>query len=120
MTRKRILVVDDDHAIRQLYRTALSLSGFSVETAVDGLGALVKIDEEKPDLIVLDLQMPCVDGFAVLGELRANTDTGSIPVVVVTGTDPQGVAADVAVILTKPCAPEALISAIERELRPAA
>lgn len=120
MTRKRILVVDDDRSVCQLYRTALSLCGFSVDTAADGLGALVKIDEEKPDLIVLDLQMPCVDGLAVLDELRANTDTGTIPVVVVTGTDPRRAVEQASVVLRKPCAPDALISAIEHQLEAAA
>ncbi len=120
MTRKRILVVDDDRSICQLYRTALSLSGFSVETAADGFGALVKIDEEKPDLIVLDLQMPCVSGLAVLDELKANTDTGSIPVVVVTGTDQESAVEQASVVLRKPCAPEALISVIEHQLQAAA
>lgn len=116
MSRKRILVVDDDRSVCQLYRAVLSLSGFSVETAADGLGALMKIDEEKPDLIVLDLQMPCVDGLAVLDELRANTDTGRIPVVVVTGTDNERAAERACVVLKKPCAPEALISVIEHQL----
>jgi CheY-like chemotaxis protein len=119
MAHKRILVVDDDRSICQLYRTALSLSGFRVETAADGFGALVKIDEEKPDLIVLDLQMPCVDGIAVLGDLRANTNTESIPVIVVTGTD-QPAVEQASVVLKKPCAPEALISVIEHQLQAAA
>jgi CheY-like chemotaxis protein len=120
MSRKRILVVDDDASLCQLYRTALSLSGFAVEIAADGLGALVKIDEEKPDLIVLDLQMPCVDGFAVLDEVRAKSATLSIPVVVVTGMDRSGAVAQASATLSKPCTPEALISVIEHQLEAAA
>jgi CheY-like chemotaxis protein len=120
MTRKRILVVDDDSSICQLYRAALSLSGFIVETAADGFGALVKIGEEKPDLIVLDLQMPHIDGLAVLDELRAHTDTLRIPVVVVTGTDQQCGVTQASAILRKPCEPEELISVIERQLQAAA
>jgi CheY-like chemotaxis protein len=120
MLRKRILVVDDDRSICQLYRTALTLSGFIVEIAADGFGALLKIDAEKPDLIVLDLQMPRVDGLSLLDELRANTDTESIPVVVVTGTDHQGAAAQASAVLRKPCEPEALISVIEHQLQSAA
>jgi CheY-like chemotaxis protein len=119
MSRKRILVVDDDRSICQLYRTALTLSGFIVEIAADGFGALVKIDEERPDLIVLDLQMPRIDGLEVLDELRANTGTFNIPVVVVTGTDQRAIA-QASVILRKPCDPEALISVIEHQLHAAA
>jgi CheY-like chemotaxis protein len=119
-SRKRILVVDDDRSICQLYRTALSLSGFIVEIAADGFGALVKIDERRPDLIVLDLEMPRIDGLAVLDELRANAGTFSIPVVVVTGTDQQRPVAQASAILRKPCAPEALISVIEDQLQAAA
>jgi CheY-like chemotaxis protein len=120
MTRKRILVVDDDRSICQLYRAALSLSGFIVDIAADGFGALVKIGEEKPDLIVLDLQMPHIDGLAVLDELRAHADTLRIPVVVVTGTDQQCGVTQASAILRKPCEPEELISVIERQLQAAA
>ena len=120
MSRKRILVVDDDRSICQLYRTALTLSGFSVEVAADGFGALLKIDAQKPDLIVLDLQMPRVDGLSVLDELRANTDTEEIPVVVVTGADHRRAASQATAVLTKPCEPEALISVIEHHLQIAA
>jgi CheY-like chemotaxis protein len=120
MSRSRILVVEDDRSVRQMYQTALILAGFRVETANDGLGALQKIDEEKPDLIVLDLQLPRVDGLAVLDDVRANRNTGSIPVVVVTGSDYQNAVAQASTILTKPCEPEALISVIEQHLQVAA
>ena len=116
MSRKRILVVDDDRSVVKMYRTALSLAGFKVATAEDGLGALQKIDNELPDLIVLDLHMPCVDGLTVLSELRANSNTWSIPVVVLTGTDCDFAITQASVILKKPCEPERLISAIERHI----
>ena len=121
MTRARILLVDDDRAMLQLYRTALALAGFDVETADDGLGALQKIDADPPSLVVLDLQMPCVDGLAVLSELRANRSTWNIPVVVVTGTDGQdAAAAQASAVLRKPCEPAELIAAIEQYLPSAA
>ena len=118
--RKHILVVDDDRALRQLYSTALLMAGFAVGTAADGMGALNKIDETRPDLIVLDLHLPRVDGLSVLSELRANSDTWSIPVVVLTGTDYQYAVAQASAILKKPCEPERLISVIERHLSTAA
>jgi DNA-binding response OmpR family regulator len=118
--RKRILVVDDDRSVRQMYRTALLIAGFEVETAGDGAAALAKIDERHPDLIVLDLHLPRVDGLAVLGELRANSDTWDIPVVVLTGTEYQYAVAQASAILQKPCEPERLISIIEQHLDSAA
>ncbi|MGH9370749.1 MAG: response regulator transcription factor [Vicinamibacterales bacterium] len=122
MRRHRILVVDDDRGIRQLYRAALMLAGFQVETAEDGLGALRRIDEGRPDLVVLDLHMPRIDGLAVLSELRANSDTVNVPVVVVTGTEYQFAPGDggASTLLKKPCEPEELISVIEHHLRSAA
>lgn len=112
--------MDDDSSIRQLYKTALLLAGFQVETAEDGLSALRKIEEARPDLIVLDLHLPQVDGLAVLSELRANSDTWNIPVVVVTGTDHQYAVAQASSILRKPCEPETLLDVIARHLNPAA
>jgi DNA-binding response OmpR family regulator len=117
---KRILVVDDDRSIRHLYRSALTISGFAVDVAEDGLSALRRIDEQPPDLIVLDLHLPCVDGLAVLSDLRANRRTWSIPVVVVTGTNYQYAVAQASAILRKPCAPDDLLSVIEEHLDPAA
>jgi CheY-like chemotaxis protein len=120
VSRKRILVVDDDKSILQLYRTALALAGFAVETADDGFGALQKIDVEPPHLIVLDLHMPCVDGLTVLSELRANSSTFGIPVVVVTGTECESAITEASAILRKPCEPDKLISTIERHISYAA
>jgi len=119
MSRWRILVVDDDQRIRQLYRTALVFAGFDVDTAEDGLSALQKIDNDRPHLIVLDLQMPRVDGVDVLNELQANRYTLDIPVVVVTGVDSPPKLPCTSSVLTKPCGPEELISAIEHRLHAA-
>jgi DNA-binding response OmpR family regulator len=118
--RKRILVVDDDRSIRQLYGTALLMAGFAVDAAEDGMSALNKIETQRPDLIVLDLHLPRIDGLSVLSDLRANSDTWSIPVVVVTGADYRYAVAQASAILQKPCEPERLISVIERHLGAAA
>jgi CheY-like chemotaxis protein len=117
---KRILVVDDDPSIRQLYRTVLRLNGFIVDLAEDGLGALRRIDEQLPDLIVLDLHLPGVNGFDVLSDLRANTATGDIPVIVITGSNSRHAIARANAILCKPCDPEKLIDVIERQFAAAA
>jgi DNA-binding response OmpR family regulator len=118
--RRRILVVDDDRSVRHLFRTALTLAGFDVDTAADGDTALRKIDARRPSLIVLDLHLPRIDGLAVLDELRANSDTSDIPVVVVTGAEYQYAVAQATAILRKPCEPEELISIIEQYVDPAA
>lgn len=115
-TKTRILIVEDERSVRQLYRAALTLAGFTVDTAEDGLSALRKIDDERPDLIVLDLHLPRLDGLTVLSELRANSHTWSIPVVVVTGTDNEHALRHASAVLRKPCEPEALLAVIERHL----
>ena len=115
MGRKHILLVEDDQPLRQVYRTALALSGFDVDTAEDGLTALVKIAEEAPDLIVLDLQLTRLDGRAVLDEVRASGDTAAIPIVVVTGSDAE-YAFDRVTVLRKPCEPDALVATVTRRV----
>ena len=116
MFRKRILIVDDDHSVLQLYRTALAFAGFMVDTADNGLVALQSIEAERPHLVVLDLDLPMVDGRSVLEELMANRTTSTIPVVVVTGTDCPRAIPRAAATLRKPCDPEALLTAIERHI----
>lgn len=116
MAAKRILIVDDDRSVLQLYRTALAFSGFIVDTADDGLGALQSIEVAPPNLVVLDLDLPCVHGRAVLEEIVANAATSQIPVVVVTGTDCPRPVPQAAATLRKPCDPEALVSTVERHL----
>ncbi|GAB4529410.1 MAG: hypothetical protein OHK0046_49260 [Anaerolineae bacterium] len=83
---ERILIIDDDPASIRLLTQLLNKNGtyriFSAENGVDGISMVAR---RRPDLIILDLRMPGMDGFAVLEELRANPETSSIPVMVVTG-----------------------------------
>lgn len=118
--RQSILVVEDDPNLRRMYRTVLMLDGFRAEVAADGLAALRKLEDDRPDLIVLDLHLPLIDGLTVMSELRARNDTRSIPVVVVTGSDYQYAVAQASAILRKPCAPDELIETVERHLARAA
>lgn len=78
--------MEDDVPLRQLYRVSLSLAGFDVREAGDGYDALQVIDRECPDLVILDLALPRLNGQAVREELAAQAHTRDIPVVVVTGT----------------------------------
>jgi two-component system, OmpR family, response regulator MprA len=78
----RILIVDDDRAIRESLNRALSLEGYETATANDGAAALAAMSQQRPDLLVLDVMMPGVDGLTVCRVLRAQGD--SLPVLVLT------------------------------------
>ena len=113
-TPLRILIVEDDEQLRQLYRTTLSLAGFDVRQAGDGLQALREIDRDPPDLIVLDLGLPNVSGFGVQQEIAAHAHTRDIPVVVVTGSTLDLNDLNVPCVLRKPVAPDDLVAAVRR------
>jgi two-component system OmpR family response regulator len=117
--RHTILVVDDDPRFRQLYQSALRLYGFDVTTASDGLAALRSIEQQRPSLVILDLNMPCVDGWSVLRELGSHESTKGIPVIVVTGADVERASLRAASILRKPVLPEQVLPHIHRHLRAA-
>lgn len=73
-TQKKILVVEDDGAMREIVAHKLSLKGFQVVQAVDGREAIETFAKEKPDLVLLDLMLPEIDGFTVLETIRKNED----------------------------------------------
>jgi DNA-binding NtrC family response regulator len=112
--RGRVLIVEDDTALADMYRTALRLDGFEVSMATDGISALSRLEQDCPDLVVLDLHLPRLRGEAILKEISALC--GDIPVIVVTGTDPQATLEQASAILRKPCTLDRLLSVIEREL----
>ena len=116
MARSLILVVEDDRGLRDLYRTALGLSGYDVHVSEDGLDALRYLEDHRPDLIVLDLDLPKIPGVTLYSELRFHPSMRAIPILVVTGTDPLPDLREVK-ILRKPCPPEALIDTIQAALR---
>ncbi|MEA3308312.1 MAG: response regulator [Chloroflexota bacterium] len=84
---RNVLVADDSESDRNLLRRILEGAGYVVSEAAGGAAAIDKLQEEPPDLLVLDLMMPVVDGFAVLENLRANEATKHIPTVVVTAKE---------------------------------
>lgn len=79
---KRILVVDDEKNIRLMLDQALSTAGYEVVTAIDGEHGLEKVEESAPDLVLLDMKLPGMDGIEVLGRLRRSNE--SLPVVMIT------------------------------------
>ena len=81
---REILVVDDDPSNRKLLDTLLRHEGYAVTSAASGAAALAAVAIRPPDLILLDLMMPDMDGFDVVRRLRASPETSSVPVVMVT------------------------------------
>jgi CheY-like chemotaxis protein len=80
----KILVVEDEPENRLLIGMVLTTEGYQVIPAVDGADALARMAQELPDLILLDLMMPQMNGFEVLERLRADPATASVPVIVLT------------------------------------
>ena len=84
MGNVKILVVEDDSFLLQMYTTKLETENFEVLTALSGGEALRVVEKEHPSLILLDLNLPEVDGFTVLEELKSKDETKDIPVIVLT------------------------------------
>jgi DNA-binding response OmpR family regulator len=90
MTGKKILIVEDDMEMAQGLSIRLRANGYSVSTATDGITAISVAQKEAPDLILLDLGLPAGDGFSVMDRLKRTIPLSIVPVVVLTGRDPQG------------------------------
>jgi len=84
---KKIMIVDDDPAIQKLLSKMLSSNGYRIEVASDGFEAGVKTIQFKPDLMILDLFMPGMDGFEVCKQIKVNSNTSHIKVLAYTGYD---------------------------------
>lgn len=80
----KILIVDDDALLVRMYQKKFENDGYGVITADDGDAALTKISESKPDLILLDIMMPKVNGLQLLAILKENEETSNIPVILLT------------------------------------
>lgn len=81
---KTILLVDDDLTLREMYEERMKAEGFNIIQATNGEEALKKAKEANPDVILLDIMMPKVNGFDVLKELKSNPELKDIPVIVLT------------------------------------
>jgi CheY-like chemotaxis protein len=87
---KRVLVADDKAEGRELVRTILESDGFEVHEAIDGMDAIVQARALHPDLVILDLHMPKMDGFAVVASLRRSIEFASTPVLALTASAMMG------------------------------
>ncbi len=85
--RRKICLIDDEADVREIYTVGLTMEGFDVVSAADGEAGLALIRTEHPNVILLDLQMPVMDGFAVLKTLTGDKDISKIPVIVLSNTD---------------------------------
>jgi len=106
-----VIVIEDDLDARQIYSEYLRMKGWTVFTAPDGRSGLNKTMELTPDVVVLDLAMPKVDGWTVLKQLRESSMTAQIPVVIISAMPDTRDAAFLAgcdVYLAKPCPPDVL------------
>jgi len=115
---RKILVVDDSPTVRKLISGKLEKSGHEVVCAVDGMDALAKLNEVVPDLILLDITMPRMDGYQVCKLVRSNPLTKDIPIVMISGKDGffdkvRGRMAGTTGYITKPFGPETLMKALD-------
>ena len=120
---RTILVVDDSATVRKLISSKLEKCGHKVLTAVDGVEAMEVIEEVVPDLVLLDIAMPRMDGYSVCKLIRAKETVKNVPVVMISGKDGffdkvRGRMAGTTGYITKPFGPETLMRALETYLLP--
>ena len=126
-TKPRILVVEDNADEAQMVKMILEPHGYDVTVAEDGQEGLEKAEANKPDLIVLDVMMPILDGFAMCAKLREDPEFRKVPVILLTAVAEHvrdtkypisGVLrAEAEEYLEKPVDPEALVNTVERWLK---
>jgi DNA-binding response OmpR family regulator len=118
---KQLLIVDDDRNTREGYRMYLSTKGFSVRALEGGVDALAFAKASAPDLVVLDLGLPDIDGWEVARRLKNDDETRDIPIIAFSGRSMQheqvsALRAGCDFYLTKPCPPDRLLTAIRKLL----
>jgi CheY-like chemotaxis protein len=121
MDTTRILVVDDNAAIRKGLSLRLRANGYEVIFAVDAISATAALVTEKPDLMILDLGLPCGDGFVVMERLNKHDRLATIPVIVLTGRElannrDRAMQAGAVAFFQKPVDDQQLLQAINKAL----
>ena len=116
-----VLVVEDDRELREMVCLMMEVSGFAVQSAGDGLEGLAKLNAKRPDLIVLDVMMPRMDGIAMCRHVRENPDTAELPIVMMSGRThkqaiAEGLAAGANRYLEKPMPLDVLVQYIHELL----
>jgi two-component system response regulator VicR len=122
MTKKRVLVVDDEPNILDLVGMILETEGYEVSKAQSGSECMTRIGKENPDLVLLDIMMPEMDGWVVYRKLKENPETKDIPVAMLTvkaGTIDKDMAMEVIGVddyITKPFTPDELLERVHKLL----
>jgi len=119
--RPLLLIAEDDSALRGLYVEHLSISGFDVIEAADGAVAIESTSSRQPDVVVMDLSLPIIDGWEATRRLKSDARTAHIPVVALTAYDTspelqRAMLAGCDWFIPKPCPPDALVTEIRRVL----
>jgi two-component system, cell cycle response regulator DivK len=118
---KRILVVEDQEDNRQILRDLLGNAGYELIEAADGEQALVAYAKQRPDLILMDIQLPVMDGYETTRRISADPESKSIPIVAVTsyalaGDEAKALAVGCNAYITKPYSPRALLAKVREFL----
>jgi two-component system alkaline phosphatase synthesis response regulator PhoP len=120
----RILVVDDERDVVELLKFLLEKDGYQVTTAFNGKEGLTAATSQKPDLVLLDVMMPEMDGYTVQTQLLDNPDTRAIPIIILTAKgqlrDVFAMSANVRAYIEKPFDPKTLRAKIQESLKPIA
>lgn len=121
MAQSHILVIEDDVAVRTLLDKSLTAKGYRVTLARDGLEGLTYLESGRPDIIVVDIMMPRVDGMTFVRAIKGHSDTKPIPVIFLTAkNDPrsmiEGINVGAKFYVTKPFQMDELVSKIEKAL----
>ena len=121
-TRKRVLIVDDSHDIREVWHDWLTIWGFDVEEAANGEEAVQKALARRPDLVLMDWTMPVLDGLHATERLKSSPSTAAVPVLALSAdtfapTPQEALGAGCASFLGKPISPECLLNEIRRAIR---
>jgi two-component system cell cycle response regulator DivK len=120
---KRILAVDDQEDNRRILRDLLTAAGFEVIEAADGAEAVRKAEEHVPDLILMDVQLPDVDGYEATRQIKANPLLKAIPIITVTsfalsGDEGKALEAGSDFYMSKPFSPRQLLAKVREYLSP--
>jgi two-component system, cell cycle response regulator DivK len=118
---KRILVVEDQPDNRRILRDLLSNAGYELIEAESGEEALAAVEVQRPDLILMDIQLPVMDGYEATWRLRSNPELKSIPIIAVTsyalaGDEAKALAVGCNAYVTKPFSPRALLAKVQEHL----
>ncbi len=118
---KTVLVVDDEPYMIRLLQHHVERAGYQMVKAVNGREALEKVEQAKPDLVIMDVMMPELNGLEVLGQIRRKAETADLPVIIMTAnaqrfTKEEAESAGVSAFLTKPFSPTQLMIEIRKQL----